>query len=135
MQVLPGLRIFLCTLFLLYVAGCGGSGGRLAVSGTVTYKGVPVEQGSIAFIPTAGKGAYGASIFKGTFAIPADRGLEPGTYKVMISSTVVEGKPPLEPGGPDGPQPKELIPAKYNSQTTLTREIKAGQAKLAFNLD
>jgi hypothetical protein len=117
--------------------GCGGGsgpGGRLGVSGSVSYKGQPVDQGSIEFIPIGGgKSQQGAAIQGGKYSIPAKQGLLPGKYGVKISS--LEGGGAAEPGGLPGPEPKERLPAKYNTKSTLEREIKAGQTTQDFNLD
>lgn len=126
-------------LIICLTCGCGGSGGggsdgRLAISGSVHYKNEPVQNGSIEFVPHPGvKTTSGSPITNGRFSIPADKGLEPGAYTVKISA--MEVIPPSEPGGLPGPDPKELIPAKYNTKSTLTREIKAGETTLEFKLD
>ena len=128
------LTLLLPLLFLL--SGCGGSktGGRLPISGTVTFKGQSLAQGSIEFMPEqGGVSQAGAMIADGKFSIPADKGLVPGNYTVRISS--LEQVAPREPGGTEGPQPKELIPAKYNIKTTLKKEVKQGATTFDFILD
>ena len=124
-------------LIMCLVCGCGGggdAGGRLAVSGTVHYKGEPVQTGSIEFVPHPGvKTQSGSPITNGRFSIPKDKGLEPGAYTVKISA--MEAVAGGEPGGLPGPDPKELIPAKYNTKSTLTKEIKTGETNLEFKLE
>jgi hypothetical protein len=126
----------LTALAILTLASCEGDvGGRLAISGTVEYKGEPVQQGTIEFIPhPGGKTQSGATITNGRFTIPKEKGLEPGVYTVKISS--MEGlEPPAEPGGLPGKDPKELLPAKYNTKSTLTKEVSKTETKFEFKLD
>jgi hypothetical protein len=119
--------------------GCGKGTDRLKVSGTVTYKGRPLDQGRIEFEPTfTGPTAFasGAPIADGAFTIPAGGGLAPGTYRVRIySSDRVSPKGPVLPGS-EGPPPKERLAAKYNTETKLTAEVTAaGPNTFAFTVD
>jgi hypothetical protein len=122
---------------LCFLSGCSGGDktGRMAISGKVLLKGEPVPTGSIEFVPHPGVNTTsGAVITNGRFSIPADKGLEPGNYTVKISW--IETPPPSdEPGGLPGKDPVEKIPAKYNTKSTLTTEIKTGQPELEFKLD
>jgi hypothetical protein len=127
-----GLALMLVCIAVL--TGCKGGDERLAISGTVSYKGNPIQEGSIEFVPHPGvKTQSGGPITNGRFRIPASHGLEPGNYTVKISSMKVE--PAGEPGGLPGKDPEEMIPAKYNTASTLTREIKRGDTNLTFDLD
>ncbi len=122
-------------LLAVLLAGCGDGDGRQAVSGTVTFKGQPVD-GSIDFIPAAGAGTQaGAVIEKGRYSIPRDKGLVPGTYKVMIFSPDNKEVTPDPGGNPFLAKAKERIPAEYNEKTTLTREVKPGGNTFDFTLD
>lgn len=125
---------WLCVLALL-LAGCGAASRRVALKGTVTYRGVPIKDGSIQFEPTTAAQSYsaGAVIKDGSYAIPADMGLLPGKYSVKISDP--------QPAG-SGTAPgafalaKERLPAKYNKMTTLTAEITAvNPNQVDFELD
>ena len=134
-----GLRLALASGALAVLVGCGGgSGGKQAISGEVTYKGKAVEHGQIQF--SAGEGQpplTGAAIENGTYSIPADKGLPPGTYRVSISSQAPTKAPaPDELPGEPPPPAKELLPKKYNDQSTLKAEVKEnGPAVLDFKLD
>jgi len=131
------------TLSTSFLGGCGGGGDdlpRQAISGTVTSKGAPLGSGSITFQPmnTDGKAQAGAAgITDGNYSISQADGLVPGTYKVLITSvntslTPVSGGMPGDPT----PPPKESIPAKYNSKSTLTAEVKeGGPNKFDFTLE
>lgn len=81
-------------LLLPMISGCGddGLGSRYSVSGTVTHKGQPIEEGAITFTPVDvnGRPATG-SIAKGKYSlstIGTNDGAMPGDYKVGISSRV-----------------------------------------------
>src|SRR5436190_2080357 len=76
-------------LSLLLAAGCSKGMNRLKVSGTVLFRGQPLDQGRIEFEP-ADPGAKffgGAPIENGAFTVPSTLGLTPGKYKVRVYST------------------------------------------------
>jgi hypothetical protein len=127
-------------LVLFIVVGCGGgekSVGRRSVSGTVLMDGSPLNHGAIDFRPD-GPGTHlvgGGSVIKdGKFSIPTDRGLVPGKYKVSISapdsaSPDVQGKSPEEQMKAVATTTiKERLPAKFNSATELSAEVKSSGA-------
>jgi hypothetical protein len=118
----------------LGLSGCGGSSDNLpreAVSGSVTMGGEPLAKGTIVFAPTSDKVATNATaeIVDGKYSIPRYEGLVPGSYKVAVSSLnqVAETKPVRGLPGKIAPPAKNLIPAQYNTNTTLTKEVKAGE--------
>jgi hypothetical protein len=79
------------------VVGCGddtGLGKRYPVSGTVKYKGAPVEKGTIAFTPVdAGLRPATGQIDKGSYSLttlnPGD-GAMAGKYKVTVKSVEID---------------------------------------------
>jgi hypothetical protein len=113
---------------------------REPVAGTVTMDGQPLPEAVIQFYPTGDAKTTGANaqIKDGQFSIPREDGLVPGTYKVSIShaelqAALFKGKKS------DSPRSKrlgpELIPARYNSKSELTAEIKPGGTEdLKFEL-
>lgn len=135
------------TVVGLMAIGCSGGGGddkpREPVSGTVTLDGQPLPEGVIHFLPAGGAGEAIASatgkIENGRFSIPREQGPVPGSYKVSIGHTdQPEGrvKIDLKKIAKKAAGAKELIPAKYNSQTTLKAEIpKGGKSDLNFPLE
>jgi hypothetical protein len=136
-----GARVVVLISSLGLVAGCGGDPlGRQAVSGTIEFKGQPLDQGRIHFAPTEkGPTESGATIENGRYEIPRDSGLVPGTYKVTVWSYDQKG-PKVQaddmPGDPGNTQFKERIPAKFNTKTTLTAEVKKdGPNVFDFKLD
>ena len=131
-----------CVLALVLLAGGCGNGGKLCgVQGNVSLAGTPLEQGTITFYPTSPESqvpAGGALIQDGKFAIAADQGLEPGKYKVTISAMEGASISPADYAAGKSPvaAPKEKVPAKYNSQSQLTVELKLGRAnQVDFKLE
>jgi hypothetical protein len=119
------------------LAGCGSP--VTTIKGKVTLDDEPLEQGSISFVPSAGtKGPLtGAVIANGQYAIESKTPMS-GTYKVEISLARKTGKkipvPPPAPAGTMVDQVAEAIPAKYNTESTLTREVKAAHNEFDFDL-
>jgi hypothetical protein len=133
-------RVF--PLFLLTMAvGCGDEGSRAEVHGTVTFEKQPVESGSIAFIPIDGTQgpATGGPIEGGAYRLARRDGPVIGPHRVEIRATRKTGQQIL--AGPGAENPSAMVdvvemhvPAKYNSQSTLTAKIQAGVNKFDFDL-
>ena len=130
--------IFVIVLLTLPLAGCG-SGGDQPLEGSVTLNGQPVESGAIQFYQTGDPPVVcaGAMIVKGWYEVPKDHGLKPGTYLVRITSPETVGD--NTKGTFDNPFPsgaREKIPAKYNTESKLTVEVRPGEkGRFDFNLD
>lgn len=126
-------------LAMMFATGCGpgNASGRLAISGTVTFQGKPLDQGTIQIISLdPGKQAISGGMIKdGKFSIAADKGLAPGKYRVRISSPEEgSGATPAMPGDP-APVAKERIPPEYSGpESKLEIEVTKG-GKNDFNLD
>jgi hypothetical protein len=134
-------RLLLAFLLAAPAGGCADSAGeRCAVSGTVSFRGQPLDQGMILFIPAAGDLATqsGTAICKGHYAIPQPQGLVPGRYRISISSG--DGTTPADPsGGPPGPSgnfsSKERIPRDFNVASTHEVEVtKDGPNRFDFTI-
>ena len=120
------------TALLSAVVGCSDQyGGRQAVSGKVTVKGVPLKEASIQFEPMDGQDTRGGcGVVDGAYAIPRDAGLKPGKYLVRL--TAGDGKTPQSdeeiagPGGSTNIVSVDLIPPEYGSaskqEVTVTAE-------------
>ncbi len=127
---------------VLIAAGCDKRKGppRAAVSGRVTLDGQEIVQGSIAFKtvgPHAGLAA-GGPIQNGRYAIEKDRGPVVGENRVEIKSVRKTGRQvqaPLADPGRMTDEIVEAVPARYNSQSTLEREVKAGDNQFDFELE
>lgn len=122
---------------VLLLGGCaGGDPGRQPVSGTVTLAGRPLAQGHIEFFATGGPPgpAGGARIQDGAFTLPAEFGLPPGVYRVEIRSPVLARE--AKPDGMSSPPTREQVPARYNRDSQLTAEVRAGRPnQLHFALE
>jgi hypothetical protein len=133
------------TLFLAVSSGGLGllsgcrqdTGGRVAVSGSVKFRGTPLKSGVIEFMSKDLASQSGATIADGKYAIPAPKGLRPGEYTVRISSVQEQGPAPAGPPGPEAAAVKavETIPAEYNAKSALTATIpQGGSDKVDFDL-
>jgi hypothetical protein len=142
MNLRAGAKVLL-VLGALGLIGCGDKG-LYKVSGTVSFKGQPLDYGEIQFQPTEPGGIQqGATIRDGAYEIPASKGLPPGKYRVLIlaldgppTSTTIS--PPSDPPGSDRPvsSTKQRLPEKYNTKTTLERTVeKGGKNVFDFVLD
>jgi hypothetical protein len=114
----------------LAAAGCSPSTNREAVSGTVTLGANALDQGTVTFVPAGGGGPASTQIKNGAFSLPKEQGLAPGKYRVSIDSP--DGKTPeADPNAPPGPSgnftSKNRIPKKFNTESTLEVEVKAGE--------
>lgn len=126
---------------ILALSGCGSDSGLAIVSGTVSYRGEPVERGLIRFIPileTKGP-ASGAVIENGTYEARARGGIPLGTYRVEIQGMRPTGGP--RPKGLQGldsiPEPMEqYLPKKYNTNSEFTLTIESsGPMTRNFDLE
>jgi len=135
-----GTLVVGCVAAMMFATGCGqgDASGRQAISGTVTFQGKPLDQGTIQIISLdPGKQAISGGMIKdGKFSVTADKGLLPGKYRVRISSpdTGSAGAAPAMPGDP-APVAKERIPPEYSGpESKLEIEITKG-GKNHFDLE
>ena len=119
----------------LGAAGCRDAGpARGAVEGRVSLGGVEIAEGVIRFFPLGdGIGSDGL-ITGGRYAIPAERGLSQGTYRVEISALKANGRrvPDLDAGPGDlKDEVIETVPARYNRDSVLRLDFdpQAGQSQ------
>ena len=126
-------------IVLATLNGCGGSLNRQAVTGEVTFKGQPVEDGVIHFAPLDGQATGdGAQIVKGKYQIPKEKGLSPGKYKVTIyAGNGRSGEGNASPDSPNAGAPAlaDRIPPAYNDKSTIVKEVtKGGANKFDFDI-
>jgi hypothetical protein len=141
------------------VGGCGaddsGLGKRYAVTGTVKYKGAPVEHGSITFEPAGGTaegrhatGTIENGSYKLTTTGEGGDGALPGNYKVIVIATSVDMRDLAKKSGGLVHQgdadfakivkeAKDLVPKKYSKSETsgLTAKVEAKSQEINFNLE
>ena len=128
----------LVLLLLASVAGCGPSRpATTRVSGLVTFKGAPVAEADVNFIPADGRPASGRTDAEGRFSlstfVPGD-GVLPGEHVVTVSKQVASKS------NPDDIYQNyvDLLPPQYGSLRTspLRATVEAGGSHdLTFDLD
>jgi hypothetical protein len=123
--------------FLLASAGCGkGDYPEMAkVTGTVTYKGKPVPNMMVNFMPTAGRPSWGKTDAEGKFEMIYDedyKGVKMGHHKVYFTppATATIGGPASKASRKAiaeaaGLTPDEMadIRSKYGLETTTKLEV------------
>ena len=138
-----GIRpVQIATLFLLALAcGCGPHSSIPLgnVSGTVTYKGKPLDHGKVIFTPEAGGSgvpAVGAIKPDGSFEMQlasGKRGAPLGKFIVTVRSYE---KRPEEHAHDMYFTPKSSIPKKYtdNAQSEFRFEVKVGRQSMPHRI-
>ena len=120
------------------LAGCGdmetpANVGR--VSGRVTLEGQPLAEALVTFSPVeqGATSSLGRTDQDGNYTLVYAQGVEGaqiGQHRVSIT-TFDEGDPDSDP---PRPAVAEKVPAKYNYQTGLTADVKAGENSIDFPL-
>jgi hypothetical protein len=116
---------------LTLAAGCGDPSSGI-VTGTVTFDGTPVKSGMIQFVPTDGKSpTAGGIITDGQFTVT----VPVGTKTVVLSGVKVVGKKKVydTPDSPVMDVTTELLPARYNTKSELTLEVKPGRQTVRYD--
>ena len=118
----------LLAALLLAAAGCGGAGDRPElgqVEGTVTLDGNALAGATVTFQPQEGKASRGVTDAGGHYELIYLRDIKGaviGPHKVTIT-TASEAAP------------QEKLPARYNRQTELNKEVAAGANTIDFPLE
>lgn len=127
--------LLLCTISSigLLFASCSRDSKHGTVTGTVTLDGQPLAQGLIRFVPTDGRTASADTVIEnGSYSaqVPV------GDKQIWVSATKVVGKRKMydTPDSPTVDVTQELLPARYNVQTTLTLKVEPGKQQKAFEL-
>ena len=120
------------------ICGCGGKSPdarpRIAVTGTITLDGQPLDNAVIRFVPLAEVNGPKASVAvtAGRFELPSESGPVAGRHRVEIESTDHGGIAPDDEtalaevaSGKRKPAKTVKIPAIYNARSTLERTIQA----------
>lgn len=121
---------------LLACTGCSQSE-TVAVTGTLTMSGQPVENAQVMFNPKRGRYAEGVTDATGRFTLStakAGDGAMPGEYTVTLAEYYPPDKPPALPKG--GGLLPSRFPVKYAdpAKSPLTATIERG-AKNDFALE
>lgn len=124
-------------LYASAAIGCHGPANRWPVQGAVTFDGRPLSHGAISFFPANAGGSgptSGAEIKDGKYAVPADKGLQPGSVRVQITSVQKTGKKKMVHGTEEVDEFIDIVPPRYNSASVLTVDVTAGGSNV-FNFD
>ena len=121
------------------LVGCSdGAPNRATVFGAVTLDGQPLESGSIDFFPAEGTRGptAGATIDGGRYRIESAKGVAVGKNRVEIHGMRKTGESAADPFGRGTQIDKfvESVPAKYHSESTLIREVVAGENEIDFEI-
>ena len=110
--------------------GCGGP--QLGyVEGTVRMDGQPVKDATVIFQPDDGLPSHGETDSQGHYELKfSDKlGAVVGGHTVTVETYRISTDASGEPV-----ESREMIPAKYNSETELSREVVAGKQTIDFDL-
>lgn len=123
------LSLALLLLICLTLVGCGSGFGN--VSGQVTLDGKPLKDIAVRFEDEGGSATIARTDASGKYVLQYSMdqmGAPVGKHKVTIFTPA-----PVSEGTGDR-APKEVVPAKYNTQSTLIREVKSGNQVINFEL-
>ena len=137
------------SILLLSLPSCGGSGDRPElgqVSGKVTLDGKPLTGVAVVFQPDDGRPATGRTDAEGEYEltyIRNTRGTKVGHNRVEIAPSEggedEEESDEEDPDSPQAQQPvnsrKPSVPARYNTQSELERDVKPGKNTFDFELE
>jgi hypothetical protein len=131
------LPLLACVL----AAGCGGSK-VVPVSGTITYKGKPVPNAFVNFVPENGRPSMGETDPNGKFTLvydPETKGAERGKHRVFVQYNAVADA--SQPGVIPGETPrlsnewKEFFTKYGPDKSALTIDISKSTSDLKLELD
>ena len=133
------LNMSLLSLSLLFLSACGGGSDTPplgAVSGVVTLDDKPLADAEVTFQPEKGRPSLGKTDSQGNYTLAYtvnENGALIGPHQVIIT-TAVEAFSDETGEGQDREARPEILPPKYNAQTTLTAEVKPGANTIDFPL-
>lgn len=124
---------------LLLSSGCGDTGNRQAIEGTVTIDGQPLDEGQITFLPQEGTEGptAGAPVHNGKFVVAQEQGVFAGHFRVEITAVRPTGKTIADPETDQViDDVEQYLPDRYNRESELTAEVKPGEInQLEFALE
>lgn len=121
---------FFAIMCVCMVALAGCSNDITSVSGVVTMDGVPLEGAQLDFWPQGTKNdrpSTAVTDAEGRYTLSYMAGKEGaviGQHKVSITTA----------RDAEAPAVREVIPAKYNKNTTLTADVTSGGSTINFDL-
>ncbi len=113
------------------LVGCSDTG-LVQVAGDVTVGDEKVVQGTIGFFPDDGQGPSAEAVIdEGHYSVE----LPPGKKKIVIHGYRQVGeKFPWGKGAQSMPVLEEIVPAEFNSDSTLTADVQDNKSDLHFKL-
>ncbi len=124
-------------LAVVVLAGCGAGGPEIAyVTGKVTMDGKPLPNATVVFVPENGRPAGATTDEEGEYVLnfaQGRKGAIPGesTIRIMTFRDADQDE-----NGKSIPGSPETVPAKYNTESTLTFHVEAGKKNVAnFELE
>ena len=123
--------LLVCTALSCLFTGCQRGPAVGTVKGTVTIDGQPVEGGVVRFVPADGNSQPADCIITGgayTVTMPV------GEKKVEVFWAKSRSDAPVDTAGQGNEQIVQMVPAKYNTQSTLTHVVAEGEAQQDFAL-
>jgi hypothetical protein len=102
------------------------------VTGVVTMDGAPLSGVEVSFAPAEGRASQGITDSEGKYEliyIGKTKGAKLGSHKVYITTPIEDES------DPDAQMIKEVVPAKYNKNTTLTAMVEPGKNPIDFKLE
>jgi hypothetical protein len=124
------IPIVLCFLSVfVFLSGCGSQFGN--VTGQVTMDGKPLKNITVRFEDEGGSATIARTDDAGKYVLRYaldQTGAPIGKHKVTIFTAA-----PVTEGTGDR-APPEIVPAKYNTKSTLVHEVKSGNQVINFEL-
>ena len=127
-------QLVICATLVASAVGCTAETGHGTVDGKVTLDGQSLQTGLIRFEPADGQTPTAdALIANGSFTAKAPI----GEKRVTISAPKIVGKRKAyeSPDSPTVDIVEELLPARYNVQSTLTLTVEEGKQSKNFELE
>ncbi len=128
------MRSWIClALPAVMLLGCGGGSGvdTSGVHGTVTMDGQPLANAYLEFVLAGSRPAYGKTDSSGNYTLDytaSQTGAVPGEYTVRITTG---DEANIGVDGEEIAAVKESVPNRYNTETTLTFNVKDGESNVA----
>ena len=127
--------------YVVLLACCGCSDGKVIVRGTVTVDGQPIDEGMISLEPADGQGPTTGGIIKeGKYELTGNAAVAPGEKIVRISGVrktgrMIEAGPPA-PKGSLITEMMQCVPSQYNDKSQVHVEVTPGKPNtLNFFID
>ena len=125
--------VFVMGVLLICLPGCD-SGPKLGrVSGTITINGEPVEQATITFTPADGQSSFARTDANGFYELQFSGGKQ-GALLGENYISIETGRVGTNEQG-DLVEYPERLPAKYNAESEIVREVNEGSQTIDFAIE